>query len=100
MRCHCGFEGVEIWFLRLDGGRGLSELCRHCQQIEHPQQGLCFWCLRSGATVAVRFPIVEADENRGYVHIKCLPDAKEFVPEMELRGAVNGKKSNIQKTEI
>lgn len=30
--CACGFEGVEVWFLRLDGGRGFSPQCRYCQQ--------------------------------------------------------------------
>jgi hypothetical protein len=30
--CTCGFSGVEIHFLRLDGGKGLSSDCRACQQ--------------------------------------------------------------------
>jgi hypothetical protein len=30
--CACGFSGVEIHFLRLDGGKGLSSDCRACQQ--------------------------------------------------------------------
>jgi hypothetical protein len=89
--CACGFSGVEIHFLRLDGGKGLSSDCRACQQNRlgidtltrmvgeavppaRPRTYLCFWCIAGGATV-----VVQTKVGAAHVHPRCLPDVKQFL---------------------
>jgi hypothetical protein len=89
--CGCGFFGVEIHFLRLDGGKGLASDCRACQQNRlgidptprpvgtklepmPPRSCLCFWCLTSGATVNVQTNVGPAP-----AHSKCIPEIKQFL---------------------
>lgn len=76
MFCACGFEGVELWFLRLDGGRGLSEFCRECQQSpaykrQYFAVDVCQYCGNRGA---YSYRVIKQERKR--LHLKCISKAE------------------------